>query len=86
MPEVSDHMSDSERQRVRGDADAQRAAADAADQLQRQFEQGPDGLPLSPEATERLQPLRKPCNRPSARCNAASPTKPIARSSRLPSS
>jgi hypothetical protein len=59
MPDVSDHMSDSERQRVRGDADAQRAAADAADQLQKQFEHGPDGVPLSPEATEKLQQAQK---------------------------
>ncbi|HTU57095.1 MAG TPA: hypothetical protein VMF89_01655, partial [Polyangiales bacterium] len=59
MPNVSEHMNDSERQRVRSDADAQRAAADAADKLQRQFEQGPDGLPLSPEATERLQAAQK---------------------------
>jgi hypothetical protein len=59
MPNVSDHMNDSERQRVRSDADAQRAAADAADKLQKQFEQGPDGVPLSPEATERLQAAQK---------------------------
>lgn len=59
MPNVSEHMNDSERQRVRGDADAQRAAAEAADQLQRQFEHGPDGLPLSPEAVERLQAAHK---------------------------
>lgn len=59
MPDVSDHMNETERQRVRGDADAQRAAADAADQLQRQFEHGPDGLPLSPEATERLESAQK---------------------------
>jgi hypothetical protein len=59
MPNVSDHMNDSERQRVRGDADAQRAAAEAADKLQREFEHGPDGLPLSPEATERLEAAQK---------------------------
>lgn len=59
MPNVSEHMNDAERQRVRGDADAQRAAADAADKLQREFEHGPDGLPLSPEATERLDSAQK---------------------------
>ena len=59
MPNVSEHMNDAERQRVRSDADAQRAAAEAADQLQRQFEKGPDGLPLSPEASERLQAAQK---------------------------
>jgi hypothetical protein len=59
MPDVSDHMNETERQRVRSDADAQKSAAEAADQLQRQFEQGPDGLPLSPEATERLQAAQK---------------------------
>jgi hypothetical protein len=59
MPNVSEHMNDAERQRVRADADAQRAAADAADQLQHQFGQGPDGVPLSPEATERMQAAHK---------------------------
>lgn len=59
MPNVNDHMNETERQRVRGDADSQRAAADAADQLQKQFEHGPDGLPLSPEATERLESAQK---------------------------
>ena len=59
MPELADHMNDTERQRVRSDADAQKRTADAAEQLKQQFDKGPDGLPLSPEAGESLESVRK---------------------------
>jgi hypothetical protein len=73
MPNVSDHMNDGERQRVRADAESQRATADAAEQLQRQFEQGPDGLPLSPEATERLQAAQKAMQKAEKALNRGKP-------------
>jgi len=59
IPELPAHMNEGERQRVRADADAQRRTADAADQLKQQFDKGPDGLPLSPEASESLDAVRK---------------------------
>jgi hypothetical protein len=43
---------------MRADADAQKKAADAAEQLKQQFQKGPDGLPLSPDATEALDQAR----------------------------
>jgi hypothetical protein len=54
MPPIGDHLSDAERQKLQGDADAQRKAADAAAQLKQSFDKGPDGLPLAPGASESL--------------------------------
>lgn len=63
MPELGEQLSDAERSRLRNDADAQRKTADAAEQLKQQFDKGPDGLPLSPQATESLEQAKKAMQR-----------------------
>jgi hypothetical protein len=63
MPEISDHVSDAERQKLRGDADAQRKTGAAAEQLKKDFDKGPDGLPLSPEAVDALDAARQSMQR-----------------------
>jgi hypothetical protein len=59
MPNAAEHMTDAERNKLRGDVEPQRKAREAARQLEDQFSKGPDGLPLSPEAAEALQDVRK---------------------------
>jgi hypothetical protein len=54
MPPIGAHLSDAEREKLQGDADAQRKAADATSQLKQSFDKGPDGLPLAPGASESL--------------------------------
>jgi hypothetical protein len=63
MPEVSEHVSDAERQKLRADADAQRKTGAAAEQLKKDFDKGPDGLPLSPEAVDALDAARQSMQR-----------------------
>jgi hypothetical protein len=59
MPEASEHMTEAERQRLRGDVDPQRKAREGARALEEAFSKGPDGLPLSPEAVESMQAVRE---------------------------
>lgn len=59
MPDVSDHTTDAERERMRGDLDPQRQARKAAQGLEEAFSTGPDGVPLSPEAAEAMQVARE---------------------------
>jgi len=63
MPDLREHMSDADRQRLAGDAEMQRKTADAAEQLKDKFDHGPDGLPLSPDASETLEGVRKSMQR-----------------------
>ncbi len=58
MPQSGQHMTESERERMRADVEPQRRAREAARELQDQFSKGPDGLPLSPEAVDALQEVR----------------------------
>jgi hypothetical protein len=59
MPNAAQHMTEAERNKLRGDLEPQRKAREAARQLEDQFSKGPDGLPLSPEAADALQDVRK---------------------------
>jgi hypothetical protein len=63
MPELSERLSEAERQKLHGDADDQGKTAEAADQLKQNFDKGPDGLPLSPDASETLEGVRKSMQR-----------------------
>lgn len=63
MPEIADHVSEAERQKLRSDADAQRKTGDAAEQLKKAFDKGPDGLPLSPEAVDALDSAKQSMQR-----------------------
>jgi hypothetical protein len=63
IPEVSGHVSEGERQRMRGDAESQRKTSEAADALKQAFNKGPDGLPLSPEAVDALDAARESMQR-----------------------
>jgi hypothetical protein len=56
-------LSEAERQKLHGDADDQGKTAEAADQLKQNFDKGPDGLPLSPDASETLEGVRKSMQR-----------------------
>jgi len=59
MPNASGQLNEGERRRMQADADAQRKTAEAADQLQQAFDKGPDGLPLSPNASQGLENVQK---------------------------
>ena len=63
LPEVSEHLSEGERQKLRADAESQHKTGDAAEQLKQAFDKGPDGLPLSPEAVDTLDTARKAMQR-----------------------
>jgi hypothetical protein len=63
MPELAERLNDSERQKLRGDAEDQGRTAEAAEQLKDSFDKGPDGLPLSPDASETLEGVRKSMQR-----------------------
>ncbi|HEY2733679.1 MAG TPA: DUF4175 family protein [Polyangiales bacterium] len=63
MPEISNHVSDADRQKMRSDAEAQRKTGAAAEQLKKAFDKGPDGLPLSPEAVDALEAARQSMQR-----------------------
>lgn len=52
-------VSERDRQKLRADVDPQHKTRQAAEQLKDAFERGPDGLPLSPDATQRLQDAQK---------------------------
>jgi len=59
MPDASGPLNEGERRRVQADADAQRKTAEAAEQLKQAFDKGPDGLPLSPNASQGLDNVQK---------------------------
>jgi Domain of unknown function (DUF4175) len=63
MPPLEDHINDAEREKLRADADAQQKTADAAGQLKKAFDKGPDGMPLSPEATDALSEAQESMQR-----------------------
>jgi Domain of unknown function (DUF4175) len=58
MPDLSKGMTPGDKQRLQQDVEPQRKTADATDQLRETFENGPGGMPLSPEGAETLKQAR----------------------------
>lgn len=52
-----------DRERLQGDVDPQRKTREAAADLQREMEKGPDGMPLSPDGAESLEAAREAMQR-----------------------
>ncbi|MFW6051341.1 MAG: DUF4175 family protein [Myxococcota bacterium] len=63
IPQMHDFLGDEARHRMRGDADRQERAAEAAERLAQRFAQGPEGQPLSPQAAESMQRARETMQR-----------------------
>ncbi len=55
LPQAGNQSTSAERQKLKSDVDPQHKAREATEALKHSFENGPDGLPLSPDGAESLE-------------------------------
>jgi hypothetical protein len=73
LPRLGSHLDASESGQMRSDAPRQRDAERAASDLAEAFGQGPDGTPLSPEASEALRDVTQWMNESARHLDGADP-------------
>jgi len=63
LPDVASHLDGSDREQMRQDLERQRMAREAAERLGGEFDRGPEGVPLSEDATRELQEIAEAMQR-----------------------